>query len=110
MFEKYQKKLRPICCGNCDEVSPKLIRCSACQSIKYCNAECQRGHWRQCHKKECKDALKTKTFWEKKARDDLEKKKNATGMWILRLRLGVGEGMSINHELACELYTAATQI
>jgi TPR repeat protein len=40
-------------CGCCHKASPSL-RCGGCQSVAYCNAECQRTHWKQ-HKKQCKD-------------------------------------------------------
>eukprot|EP00040_Diaphanoeca_grandis_P042285 m.264593 g.264593 ORF g.264593 m.264593 type:complete len:247 (-) comp57104_c0_seq1:18-758(-) len=110
MFESYQTELKPISCGNCGKVSSKLSRCTGCQSIKYCDANCQRDHWQQCHKKECKTMLSQKTDWEELAKKDLTHLKDATGMFILGLRLGVGDGIPINHALACELYKAATNV
>ena len=40
-------------CGKGEEESNKLKTCSACLSVKYCSAECQKAHRPQ-HKKECK--------------------------------------------------------
>jgi len=40
-------------CGKGEEDSNKLKKCSACLSVKYCSAECQKAH-RQQHKKACK--------------------------------------------------------
>ena len=40
-------------CGKGEEDSTKLKKCSACLSVKYCSAECQKAHRPQ-HKKECK--------------------------------------------------------
>lgn len=31
-----------------------LRACTRCQSARYCNADCQRTHWRAAHAKECK--------------------------------------------------------
>jgi hypothetical protein len=46
-------------CGNCKKKSPKL-RCGACQSVAYCNVNCQRAAWKQ-HKIDCKDVPEIKT-------------------------------------------------
>lgn len=41
-------------CGACDKTDgDDLKRCTACQSIRYCNVTCQRAHWKL-HKKLCK--------------------------------------------------------
>ena len=40
------------CCALCQKCSPNLKRCGRCQSIVYCNVECQRAHWPQ-HKTNC---------------------------------------------------------
>ena len=40
-------------CGKGEENSNKLKKCSACLSVKYCSAECQKAHRPQ-HKKACK--------------------------------------------------------
>lgn len=44
-------------CSFCNKIntSGKLLQvCSRCKSTRYCNAECQRGHWKT-HKKRCKE-------------------------------------------------------
>ena len=40
-------------CARCGEAPEKLQRCKACKVVYYCNAECQRLHWKV-HKTECK--------------------------------------------------------
>ncbi len=44
-------------CGNfaerCEGALP-LKQCSGCRAVRYCCADCQRGHWRSGHKAECK--------------------------------------------------------
>ena len=40
-------------CAACGKVDVGLKACTACKLVKYCNASCQRAHWRK-HKKECK--------------------------------------------------------
>ncbi len=39
-------------CNYCGESPPKLLKCAQCQATFYCNANCQRSHWKN-HKKEC---------------------------------------------------------
>ncbi|CAM6051440.1 unnamed protein product [Sphagnum compactum] len=34
--------------------NPTSRRCSRCKAVRYCSLECQRQHWREGHKKECK--------------------------------------------------------
>ena len=41
-----------ICCGACGAADAKNI-CAACKRIRYCNADCQRLHWRASHKAVC---------------------------------------------------------
>ena len=41
-------------CASCGATS-KLKSCSACKSVWYCGAECQRQHWKE-HKVACKQA------------------------------------------------------
>lgn len=112
----YSSKLKPICCGNCgnDESSTeRLKKCTVCKVIKYCNVDCQRAHWKSCHKKECKTWEKRRIWWEEIVKADLDKSANGTGdgtgMYILGLRLGIGDGAPTIHELACQLYDAAVK-
>lgn len=45
------------------------------------------------------------------ANSDLERMEDSTGMFILGLRHGAGDGdVPVNHELACKLYSAATTL
>ena len=39
-------------CASCQLKAPKLLRCSRCLSVFYCNVACQRAHWAQ-HKSNC---------------------------------------------------------
>ena len=40
-------------CSECGKESDKLMKCRDCKCIWYCNAACQKRHWKE-HKKECK--------------------------------------------------------
>jgi hypothetical protein len=113
-FNNYETKLKPICCGRCGRTpsnEEKLLRCSACRVIKYCNINCQREHWSQCHKKECKTLKRKMYFWEDKTKEQFEKANDTTDMWIMGTRLALGDNDDpINHELACKLYETATTV
>ena len=92
-FNNYETNLKPICCGSCGSTpsnDEKLLRCSACRVIKYCNINCQRNHWSQCHKKECKTIKRKMSFWEDQAKEQFEKANDATDMWIMGTRLCIG--------------------
>ncbi len=44
-------------CGNFAERSEgalPLKQCGGCRAVRYCGAECQRAHWREGHRAECK--------------------------------------------------------
>ena len=52
-------------CGHCKrigvidhETTPEggLLRCGGCRMVWYCNKDCQKAHWKQGHKEECKAA------------------------------------------------------
>jgi hypothetical protein len=111
-FNNYETNLKPICCGSCGSTpsnDEKLLRCSACRVIKYCNINCQRNHWSQCHKKDCKTIKRKMSFWEDQAKEQFEKANDATDMYIMGTRLALGNNDDlINHELACKLYEIAT--
>jgi len=40
------------CCGACGAADAARV-CGACKRVRYCNADCQRTHWRRVHKAEC---------------------------------------------------------
>ncbi|XP_034299519.2 uncharacterized protein [Magallana gigas] len=42
-------------CSFCEEESPDLLKCSRCKEVYYCSKDCQRGHWREGHREDCKD-------------------------------------------------------
>lgn len=42
-------------CSFCEEESPDLLKCSRCKEVYYCSRDCQRGHWREGHREDCKD-------------------------------------------------------
>ncbi|KAE9402211.1 hypothetical protein BT96DRAFT_974428 [Gymnopus androsaceus JB14] len=53
---KAAKKDRKTFCGHCGkhkDEGMKLQTCSLCRSINYCNATCQRDHWKSGHKTDC---------------------------------------------------------
>jgi hypothetical protein len=41
-----------VCCGACGAVGATQV-CAACKRVRYCDADCQRAHWRASHKAEC---------------------------------------------------------
>ena len=41
-------------CEMCSSLNERPLHCSGCQTVSYCNADCQRAHWKL-HKKACKD-------------------------------------------------------
>ena len=45
-------------CQKCQAKNPRLL-CSACNTVHYCNAECQKAHWSE-HKRLCKIFKKKK--------------------------------------------------
>ncbi len=48
-------------CERCDGPGkPKLLNCSACQSVKYCSKDCQMADWKR-HKRTCKSLGKKST-------------------------------------------------
>ena len=58
---KKKKKNKPNCCVLCGKVetsSQKLQKCP-CKTVRYCNNECQRTHWKT-HKLAHKQAMKSK--------------------------------------------------
>ncbi len=41
-----------VLCKSCHTRMDKILRCSQCKKVYYCNIECQKKHWKQ-HKKKC---------------------------------------------------------
>jgi len=55
---KAKKKQNKQVCANCKKdlgESGEEFECAACHSVTYCGKECQREHWNNGHKKECKN-------------------------------------------------------
>lgn len=50
-------------CGFCGQARQKLLRCTRCQVVSYCGAECQRNAWSN-HKLECVKVAKAKVAVE----------------------------------------------
>ena len=42
---------KPAECPLC--FAPASLKCGKCKSVFYCGAECQKKHWKKCHKKAC---------------------------------------------------------
>ncbi len=40
-------------CASCEKVLKNAQWCSACQSVAYCDRECQKAHWKAGHKLAC---------------------------------------------------------
>lgn len=49
-------------CSFCGEESPDLLKCSRCKEMYYCSRDCQRGHWREGHREDCKEEIKYTDF------------------------------------------------
>ncbi len=43
----------PCCCSKCNKLAIAGSRCGGCQIVLYCNAACQKAHWRE-HKPACR--------------------------------------------------------
>ena len=41
-------------CGSFEGITLKHKVCSNCKSVYYCSQECQRVHWKNGHKEQCK--------------------------------------------------------
>ena len=41
-------------CANCDTHSKHLLQCNGCRKVHYCDAACQKAHWKSGHKWTCK--------------------------------------------------------
>ena len=54
----------PGVCDYCSHLTIKTSRCSRCRAVQYCSLNCQKSHWKQGHKMQCKA---TDTDIEKKA-------------------------------------------
>jgi TPR repeat protein len=113
----YNKLLKPEACANCaKEQLPgsqtRLLLCSRCKSIKYCNADCQLQHWRSKHKEanECARLADARTAWIEAAESDMECEE-ATKLFISAGRMALGQdGDPRDVKLAIEWYEKAADM
>jgi len=49
---KFQAKMPPCSNSGCSKVV--ILQCSKCKAVKYCGKDCQKSHWNESHKKQCK--------------------------------------------------------
>lgn len=47
-------RLPPTACARCGTVARDLKRCGGCRQVAFCSKDCQRVHWREGHKRECR--------------------------------------------------------
>ena len=52
------KPLRIHVCASCQNRDTCMHSCAGCRRVYYCDRNCQRTHWRQGHKQECKKEKK----------------------------------------------------
>jgi len=65
-------------CSYCGKVSDKALnKCSRCRVAEYCNATCQKAHWKD-HKTECKKPETTAGVDVNKIIDHIRKQDDAS--------------------------------
>jgi len=52
-LKEYEKTLNVVHCKTCKSTTTELKRCKGCDSVYYCNRECQKKNW-PLHKKDCR--------------------------------------------------------
>src|SRR5689334_6850471 len=52
------------------EVHPRLKKCSRCKQAAYCSVACQREHWRNGHRDDCKPQTEPKSKPGEESDDD----------------------------------------
>jgi TPR repeat protein len=57
-YEAALKCLSKNACGSCNEWGAKLT-CGGCKRVAYCSVDCQKLHWKNGHKQECKSIAGT---------------------------------------------------
>ena len=64
-------------CANCDTVSKRLQTCNGCGWVSYCNAACQKAHWKRGHKHFCKQLASCRGHnnWREKNEAEKEAKR-----------------------------------
>ena len=56
LVEKQAKVKERDQCAQCGKVTAYSQKCGRCRAVRYCNAECQREHWKA-HKQACKASV-----------------------------------------------------
>jgi hypothetical protein len=106
MSSNYEDFLKPESCALCGTVPDKLLlRCTRCKVSKYCNAECQKGHWK-IHKRQCQVLSKKREFWVQDAHSGAE---DGTTLFIIASRLALGDHTIQDVKLATDLYKQAVE-
>jgi hypothetical protein len=57
--QQIKERLSYKSCSNCSERYTTMQKCLGCESVYYCNKECQKNDWKR-HKKDCKKDTVTK--------------------------------------------------
>ena len=52
MSREEAKTSNRVCCSNCDAPLSNLKWCRSCKKVAYCNAKCQKSHWKA-HRPKC---------------------------------------------------------
>jgi hypothetical protein len=63
MLDEAEGKTTPTlpCCAACgthETTRRPLKTCTRCHTARYCNSDCQMNHWKEGHKRECKQLQK----------------------------------------------------
>ncbi|KDQ14377.1 hypothetical protein BOTBODRAFT_187989 [Botryobasidium botryosum FD-172 SS1] len=104
---KEDRKYAKVTCSYCNKESEagKLATCSRCRSVRYCNASCQRLHFRASHRADCEN-------FKDPPITDLFNVRNRPGtsfpvnpVFAEGSRDGVGCWVSIGDNIACMLQT-----
>ena len=60
-FERMKERERQSKCSYCGKTSENLKKCTRCQTVQYCNRDCQQKHWKL-HKVSCKEGVDPATL------------------------------------------------
>jgi hypothetical protein len=102
----YEEQLKPKSCAFCGTVPDRLLRCNRCKVSKYCNVECQKGHWKANHKNQCQVLANQREFWVQDAYSAAE---DGTTLFIIATRVALGDGTIQDVKLATDLYQQAVE-
>ena len=69
-------KMTLSCDAGCGNHSNKLLQCSGCHAVRYCDQTCQHNHWPQ-HKEACRKIAGRRCRWPKN--DDIEARETDSG-------------------------------